>query len=63
MSPCIVPSLEEIVGANIEKIDKVDFRDIHTDTHTRVILYCIVFFVRPNKIYYHIVQIDLELTI
>ena len=38
MSPFIVPSLKKIVGANLEKIDKVDFRDIqtyiHTDRHT-----------------------------
>ena len=38
MSPFIVPSLKKIVGANLEKIDKVDFRDIqtyrHTDIHT-----------------------------
>ena len=34
MSPFIVPSLKKIVGANLEKIDKVDFRYIHTDRHT-----------------------------
>ena len=34
MSPFIVPSLKKIVGANLEKIDKVDFRDTHTDRHT-----------------------------
>ena len=34
MSPFIVPSLKKIVGANLEKIDKVDFRDIHTHIHT-----------------------------
>ena len=34
MSPFIVPSLKKIVGANLEKIDKVDFRDTHTDIHT-----------------------------
>ena len=33
MSPFIVPSLKKIVGANLEKIDKVDFRDIHTYIH------------------------------
>ena len=26
--------LKKIVGANLEKIDKVDFRDIHTHRHT-----------------------------
>ena len=26
MSPFIVPSLKKIVGTNLEKIDKVDFR-------------------------------------
>ena len=30
MSPFIVPSLKKIVGANLEKIDKVDFRYRHT---------------------------------
>ena len=38
MSPFIVPSLKKIVGANLEQIDKVDFRDTqtyrHTDIHT-----------------------------
>ena len=34
MSPFIVPSLKKIVGANLEKIDKVDFRDIHTHRQT-----------------------------
>ena len=34
MSPFIVPSLKKIVGANLEKIDKVDFRDIQTYIHT-----------------------------
>ena len=36
MSPFIVPSLKKIVGANLEKIDKVDFRHIHTDIHTYI---------------------------
>ena len=36
MSPFIVPSLKKIVGANLEKIDKVDFRDIQTDIHTYI---------------------------
>ena len=30
MSPFIVPSFKKIVGANLEKIDKVDFRDRQT---------------------------------
>ena len=34
MSPFIVPSLKKIVGANLEKIDKVDFRDTHTYRQT-----------------------------
>ena len=34
MSPFIVPSLKKIVGANLEKIDKVDFRDTQTYIHT-----------------------------
>ena len=34
MSPFIVPSLKKIVGANLEKIDKVDFRDIQTYIRT-----------------------------
>ena len=34
MSPFIVPSLKKIVGANLEKIDKVDFRDIQTYRQT-----------------------------
>ena len=34
MSPFIVPSLKKIVGAKLEKINKVDFRDIQTDIHT-----------------------------
>ena len=38
MSSFIVPSLKKIVGANLEKIDKVDFRYRHTDRHTTVIL-------------------------
>ena len=36
MSPFIVPSLKKIIGANLEKIDKVDFRDIHTYRHTYI---------------------------
>ena len=36
MSPFIVPSLKKIVGANLEKIDKVDFRDIHTYIQTYI---------------------------
>jgi len=34
MSPFIVPSLKKIVGANLEKIDKVDFCDGQTDIQT-----------------------------
>ena len=36
MSPFIVPSLKKIVEANLEKIVKVDFRDIHTDRQTYI---------------------------
>ena len=34
MSPFIMQSIKKIVGADFEKIDKVDFRHIHTDRHT-----------------------------
>ena len=34
MSPFIVPSFKKIVGANLEKIDKVEFRYIQTDIQT-----------------------------
>ena len=39
MSPFIVPSLKKIVGANLEKIDKVDFCDIHTYGQTYIHTY------------------------
>ena len=34
MSPFIMQSFKKIVGANLEKIDKVDFRYIQTYIHT-----------------------------
>ena len=34
MSPFIMQSFKKIVGADFEKIDKVDFRHIHTYRHT-----------------------------
>ena len=34
MSPFIVPSLKKIVGTNLEKIDKDDFRYRHTYRQT-----------------------------
>ena len=43
MSPFIMQSFKKIVGADFEKIDKVDFRDIqtyrHTDRHTDIQTY------------------------
>ena len=39
MSPFIVPSLKKIVGANLQKIDKVDFRDIRTYRHKYIHTY------------------------
>ena len=39
MSPFIMQSFKKIVGADFEKIDKVDFRYIHTYRHTYIHTY------------------------